>query len=90
MHILYRPPAMRGRMGVHGSSIRIAYLTFDLAHLTFDFDLCRAENIQWSMAVELLVAVAAVGRNSQDRLTCIGVYTFGSSFHSPGFPQVCF
>ena len=41
------------------------------------------------MAVELLVAVATVGRNSQDRLTCIGVYTLGSSFHSPGFPQVC-
>ena len=32
-----------------------------ITHLTFDLDLCR---IQWSMAVELLVAVAAVGRNS--------------------------
>ena len=40
-----------------GSSIRIA-------HLTFDLDLCRAKNIQWSMAVELLVAVVAVGSNS--------------------------
>ena len=47
----------RARLNGRGSSIRIAYLTFDL-------DLCRAENIQWSMAVELLVAVAAVGSNS--------------------------
>ena len=37
----------------HGSSIR----------LVFD-NLCRAKNIEWSMAVELLVAVAAVGSNS--------------------------
>ena len=31
------------------------------ACLTFNLDLCRAKNIPWSMAIEVLMAVAAIG-----------------------------
>ena len=45
------------------------------ACLTFNLDLCRAKNIPWSMAIEVLMAVAAIG--------------LGQSRDSPGIITPC-
>ena len=51
-----------GRFANQYSSSAHNICALNITHLTFDLDLCRAKkNIQWSMAVELLVAV---GRNN--------------------------
>ena len=45
---------------MHGAMLLIA---LSLVYLTIDLDSCRAKDIQWSMVVEVLMVVAAIGSN---------------------------
>ena len=58
----------------HGIFIKLAHLT--------SVHVGKKLYSAWAMVVEVLMATVS---NIEDRLTCTGVYTLGSSFHSSGF-----
>ena len=51
----------------------LAEWAWQLVHLTFDLNLCKAKKIYTVVngSIEVLMAVAAIGSNIEDRLTCM-------------------